>query len=51
MQRTQLLQLVKGPSTPQYLAVRARIVLAAAEQQSNQEIALGLGIPEITVGK
>lgn len=51
MQRTQLQQLVKGPSTPQSLAVRARVVLAAAEQQSNQEIAVGLGIPEISVGK
>lgn len=51
MQRTQLQQLVKGPSTPQSLAVRARIVLAAADPQSNQEIALGLGLPEISVSK
>jgi transposase len=51
MQRTQLQQLVKGPSTPQSLVVRARIVLAAAERQSNQEIALGVGVPPVTVGK
>jgi transposase len=51
VQRAQLQQLVKTPSTPQSLAVRARIVLAAAERQSNQEIALGLSVPAITVGK
>lgn len=36
MQQTQLQQLVKAPSTAQSLALRARVVLAAADQQSNQ---------------
>ena len=51
MQQTQLQQLVKAPSTPQSLVLRGRIILAAAGQQSNQEIAGTLGIPEITASK
>lgn len=51
MQQTQLQQLVKAPSTPQSLALRARIVLAAADRQSNQQIAGALSIPEITASK
>ena len=51
MQRTQLQQLVRAPSTAQNVALRARIILAAADQQSNQEIARGLELPEITVSK
>ena len=51
MQQTQLQQLVKAPSTPQSLVLRARIVLAAADQRSNQEIAGTLRIPEITASK
>ena len=51
MQQMQLQQLVKAPSTPQSLALRARMVLAAAGQQSNQQIAASLGVPEITAGK
>jgi transposase len=51
MQQAQLRQLVKTPSTPQSLALRARIVLAAADQQSNQQIAATLNIPEITASK
>ena len=51
MQRTELQQLVRAPSTAQSMAVRARIILAAAEQRSNQEIALRLDLPEITVSK
>jgi len=51
MQQTQLQQLVKAPSTAQSLALRAHIVLAAADQQSNQQIAARLGIPEITASK
>ncbi len=46
-----LQHLVRSPSTPQGLAARARIVLGAAAQQSNQEIALALGMPQVTVGK
>ncbi|MBM3746140.1 MAG: IS630 family transposase [Acidobacteria bacterium] len=33
------------------MALRSRIVLAAAEGRSNQRIASDLGIPEVTVGK
>ena len=51
MQRTQLQQLVKAPSTPQSLVLRGRIVLAAADRRSNQEIAGALSIPEISVSK
>ena len=46
-----LQHLVRSPSTPQGLASRARIVLGAASQQSNQEIAVALGMPQVTVGK
>jgi transposase len=46
-----LQHLVRSPSTPQGLASRARIVLAAAAKQSNREIATSLSIPQITVGK
>ena len=38
-------------STPQALAVRSRIVLRAAEGQSNQQIASELELPEVTVSK
>ena len=46
-----LQHLVRSPSTPQGLASRARIVLGAASHQSNQEIAVTLGMPQVTVGK
>lgn len=42
---------VQARSTPQALALRGRIVLAAAEGLSNQRIALDLAVPEVTVGK
>jgi len=48
---TMLQQLARSPSTPQALAVRSRIVLAASTGQSNQQIASSLGIPEVTAGK
>ena len=38
-------------STPQAMALRSRIVLGAAKGFSNQQIALDLDIPEVTVGK
>ena len=44
-------RLVRSPSTPQGLAQRSRIILAAAGGQANQQIATALGIPEVTVGK
>jgi transposase len=43
--------LVRSPSTPQGLALRSRIVLAAATGEPNQQIAASLQIPEVTVGK
>lgn len=46
-----LRHLVRSPSTPQGLALRSRIVLAASEGHSNQQIAAALGIPEVTAGK
>ena len=49
--RAALNHLVRSPSTPQGLALRSRIVLAAATGQANQQIAAALRIPEVTVGK
>src|SRR5437870_8787303 len=48
---TMLRHLVRSPSTPQGLALRSRIVLAASTGQSNQQIAATLQIPEVTAGK
>jgi transposase len=41
----------RASSTAQSVALRSRIILAAAAGQSNQQIAGGLGIPQVTVGK
>jgi transposase len=49
--RNTLNQLIRSSSTPQSLAMRSRIVLAAAGGSSNQQIASALKIPAITVGK
>ena len=46
MTESALQHLVRSPSTPQGLASRARIVLRAAAQQSNQEIAGALERPK-----
>src|ERR1035438_10082941 len=46
-----LVQLVRSPSTPQSLAQRSRIVLAAAAGRTNQQIAGELLLPEVTVSK
>jgi transposase len=46
-----LQHLERAPSTPQGLAQRVRIVLAAAAGQTNQQIAAALRLPEVTVGK
>lgn len=51
MMKATLDHLVRSRSTPQGLALRSRIVLAAAGGQGNQEIAAMLGIPAVTVGK
>jgi transposase len=48
---TMLRHLIRSPSTPQGLALRSRIVLAASVGQSNQQIAATLRIPEVTAGK
>lgn len=48
---TMLRHLIRSPSTPQGLALRSRIVLAASAGHSNQEIAGTLRIPEVTAGK
>jgi transposase len=49
--RSTLDKFVQSSSTPQALALRSRIVLAAAEGSNNQQIAAALRIPQITVGK
>jgi len=42
---------VQASSTPQAQVLRSRIVLQAAAGLSNQQIAVALRIPEVTVGK
>src|SRR5258708_11605841 len=49
--RAALERLARSPYTPQGLANRARIVLAAAEGLSNQQIAERLHVSSVTVGK
>ena len=49
--RSTLAKLIQSSSTPQALAMRSRIVLAAAEGVENQQIAADLRIPPVTVGK
>src|SRR5487761_1832602 len=50
-QKSQLQAWMQAPSTPQSLAVRARIVMRASGGEPNQQIALALGLPPITVSK
>lgn len=50
-ERSQLQAWVRRPKTSQRLALRARIVLAAADGSSNTEIAEEIGITLPTVGK
>ena len=49
--REKLTLLARRPKTAQRVAVRAKIVLRAAEGLTNQAIALQLGITGATVGK
>lgn len=49
--RGTLEHLERAPSTPQGLAVRVRIVLAAAAGSANKKIAADLSLPQVTVGK
>lgn len=48
VERTALTQLARRPSTPQQLALRARIVLAAADGLTNAQIARDLDITVVT---
>jgi transposase len=49
--RRTLDKFVNSSSTPQSLALRSRIVLAAADGSNNQQIAAALKVPAVTVGK
>jgi transposase len=49
--RRTLEKFVQSSSTPQALALRSRIVLAAAGGATNQQIAATLQVPPVTVGK
>ncbi len=49
--RSSLTKLIQSSSTPQSLALRSRIVLAASAGVENQQIAADLRIPPVTVGK
>src|SRR5258708_394694 len=49
--RATLRSWVQAPSTAQALVLRSRIVLAAAAGRANQQIALDLKVPQVTVGK
>ena len=49
--RRTLDRFVRSSSTAQSLALRSRIVLAAADGSNNQQIAAVLKIPPVTVGK
>jgi transposase len=49
--RAQLLRLERAPSTPQAVALRARLVLGAADGFSNQQIAAQSHVTVNTVGK
>lgn len=49
-QRSELNRLVKAPSTPQKMVLRARIGLLAAEGKDNDEIAAEVGTSRVTVG-
>ena len=49
--RAELERLARAPSTPQAVALRARLVLAAAQGLSNQQIAATFHLTPNTVGK
>ena len=49
-ERAALERLVRAASTPQKIAVRARIVLLAAHGVAGRQIAKTLGVSEPTVG-
>ena len=49
--RSTLDKFIHSGSTPQSLALRSRIVVAAADGSNNQQIAAALKIPAVTAGK
>ena len=49
--REKLEMRARRPTTAQRVAIRSKIILRAAESQSNQEIARALGITGATVGQ
>ena len=50
-ERTQLIRWARRAKTAQYLAMRAKIVLACAEGGTNKQVAAGLGVDESTVDR
>jgi transposase len=50
-ERVQLIRWARRAKTAQYLAMRARIVLACAEGGTNKQVAAGLGVDESTVDR
>src|SRR4029077_21191821 len=51
LMKARLDHLARSAATPQALALRSRIVLAAAAGQGNQQISAALQVPEVAVGK
>jgi transposase len=49
--REDLERLVRGPTTPQSRALRARVILESASGLSNQEVAARVGVNDTTVSK
>src|SRR5258708_48640 len=50
-ERAQLIRWASRAKTAQYLALRAKIVLACADGRTNKQVAAGLGVDESTVGR
>ncbi len=50
-ERAQLVRWARRAKTAQYLAMRAKIVLACAEGGTNKQVAAGLGVDESTVDR
>ncbi len=50
-ERAQLVRWARRAKTAQYLAMRAKIVLACAEGGTNKQVAAGLGVDELTVDR
>jgi transposase len=51
VERAQLIRWARRARTAQYLALRARIVLACADGRTNKQVAADLGVNESTVGR